>query len=78
MLDCAGLNGRCYLSVIVGQAVPLNRDTIRRANLFDVPFHNDIAELLVQFNGIANTVGLFAGDQRAARATKWVQNQAVS
>lgn len=40
-----------HLLIAVGQAVPLEGYTVRIAHLLDVPLHDDIAELFIQFDG---------------------------
>ena len=64
--------------ISIGQSIPLNRDTIGATDLLDVPLHNDIAELLVQFDGAADAVSLFTGDQRAAGTAEGVQHDGVA
>lgn len=71
-----GLCGNFIISI--GQPIPLDRYTIRAADLLDIPLHNNIAELFVQFDGAADAVSLFTGDQRAARTAEGVQYRSVA
>ena len=66
-----------HLFIAVGQAVPLEGYTVRFAHLLDVPLHNDIAELFVQFDGAADAVGLLTGDEGAAGTAEGVQHMAL-
>lgn len=45
--------------------------------MFNVTFDDNIAELFIQFNGVADTTSLFACDERAAGATKRIGDQRV-
>ena len=47
-----------------------NADLFICTDLLDVSADNDIAEFLVQFDGTADAVGLFAGDERGAGADR--------
>lgn len=53
----------------VGQSVALYRNILAAAYLLDVPFHNDVAVFFVQLNGVAGTVRLLTGNERAAGAS---------
>ena len=63
MLCASFVMGR-YLAILVFLAVTQNADLFIRADLLDVPFYDDIAELLIQFDGIADAVGLLTGNER--------------
>ena len=45
--------------------------------MFDVSFDDNIAELFIQFNGVADTTCLFTCDECAAGTTKWIEDQRV-
>ena len=50
-------------------------DILSCACLLDVPLYDDIGILFIQFDGIADTVGLFAGDQGGTAAAECVQDE---
>src|SRR5699024_3491574 len=66
------------LVIAVGQTGPLEGYIVRFAHLLDVPLHDDIAELFVQFDGAADAVGLLTGDEGAAGTAERVQHDGVA
>ncbi len=69
--------GICYLSEGQYFTAPQNTDLFICADLLDVPLYNDIAELLVQFDGTADAVGLLTGNKRGAGAAEGVEHHGV-
>ena len=53
-----------YLTKLVFFAFAQHADLFIRADLLDIPADNDITELFVQFDGAADAVGLFTGNER--------------
>ena len=66
-----------YLVKAVGQAVTQHGYAISGADLFDVAPHDDVAEFLVQLHGIADTTGLFAGNEGRAGTAEGVEDKAA-
>lgn len=66
-----------YLAILVFLAVTQNADLFIRADLLDVPFYDDVAELLIQFDGIADAVGLLTGNERRTGAAEGVEHHGV-
>ena len=66
-----------YLAILVFLAITQGTDLFIRADLLDVPLYDDIAELLVQFDGAADAVGLFTGDERGAGAAEGVKHDGI-
>ena len=50
----------------VSQTLTLHSNTVCTADLLDIPLHDYIAELFIQFHGVADAVGLLTGNQRRA------------
>ena len=66
-----------YLAELVFLAVTQDADLFIRADLLDVPLYDDIAELLIQFDGAADTVGLLTGNECRAGAAEGVEHHGV-
>ena len=64
--------------VAIGQTITLHGNTVCAADLLDVPLHDYIAELFIQFYGVADAVGLFTGNERRTGATEGVKYHAVA
>lgn len=67
-----------HFGVFVGQPITLNGHTVRPTNLLDIPLHDYIAELFVQFHGVADAVGLLTGNKRRAGTAEGVKHHAVA
>ena len=70
-----------YISYFVeaeSYAVTLHRHVFRGADLFDVSLYDDVAELLIQLHGIADTIRLLTGNQGAAGAAEGVQHHSIA
>ena len=65
------------LLIAVCLTVPEDVHAIRRADLLNVAVHDYIAELFVQFNSAANTIGLLTGNQRRTGAAEGVKDDGV-
>ena len=63
--------------VTVGQTITDHSDTGSGADLLNVAFYDNITELFVQLDGVADAVCLLAGNQRGATAAKRVKHQRV-
>ena len=55
-----------HFGVFVSQTLTLHSNTVCTADLLDIPRHDYIAELFIQFHGVADAVGLLSGNQRRA------------
>mgnify|MGYP000208266068 CR=1 FL=1 len=64
------LSFRCDFIIGIGQAITDDGDLCRGTDLLNVALDDDIAELFIQLDGMADTAGLFTGDKRAAGTTK--------
>ena len=60
------LSFRCDFIIGIGQAITDDGDLCRGTDLLNVALDDDIAELFIQLDGMADTTGLFTGDKRAA------------
>ena len=61
------------LLIAVCPAIPEDAHAIRRAGLLDVAVYDDITELLIQFDGAADAVGLLTGNEGRTGAAEGVQ-----
>src|SRR5699024_6988761 len=77
-LPCAGLLWSIRdLLIAVCPAVPKDAHAIRRTDLLNVAVHDNIAELLIQLNGSADTVGLLTGNKGRTGAAEGVKHYRV-
>lgn len=67
-----------HLAELVFFPVTQDADIFIRADLLDVSAHDDIAEFFVQFDGAADTVGLFTGDEGRAGTAEGVQHHRIA
>src|SRR5699024_6866675 len=65
------------LLIAVCPAVPKDAHAIRSAGLLDVAVHDDVAELLIQFNGAADAVGPFTGNKGRTGTAEGVKHNRV-
>src|SRR5699024_12212274 len=65
------------LLIAVCPAVPKDAHAIRRTDLLNVVVHDNIAELLIQLNGSADTHGLLTGHKRRTGAADGVKHYRV-
>src|SRR5699024_8298067 len=65
------------LLIAVCPAVPKDAHAIRRTDLLNVAVHDNIAELLIQLNGSADTVGLLTGNKGRTGAAEGVKHYRV-
>ena len=66
-----------YLTVLVFFFVTQHADLFLRADLLDVPLYDNIAELLIQFDGAADAVGLLTGNERRTGAAEGVKHHGI-